>query len=425
MKSSSYRKIWKTAWSLALAATVFVLCLFPYRALMNYHEQTHLFRWNGYYLSQQFSSMEGAWEYIVSFVTQFFYIGWLGAAVVAAVGVALQLLVWQLMKLCRLRWVWLYPISVIPSALAFYFVFIPQTYKTDQQFREVVTYDYLVRAQKWKSILAYSYKHEPQTMCGIWCTNYALAKRGALLNDMFLYKQDSPDGLLMDAVRMDPMTLYSLSDISLDLGMINSAERFAFDAKQRLPHGHKSGRLYKRLAETNLINRHEKVARKYQQMLQSTLFYCNSGDIDIEHYRSLRQKSNDELAQAKDQILAQLAKENPQNKLAADYLLAYEMLRLDLEHLTEYTLMLRQRDNWQLTPKAVQEAVIGYWILKHPNDSLPFAVNGDLFNNTAFILKEVQTSGDMAPSSIENTPYRESYWYYHTKALIKLKQLRK
>jgi hypothetical protein len=72
----------------------------------------------------------------------------------------------------------------------------------------------------------------------------------------------------------------------------------------------------------------------------------------------------------------------------------------------------------------VQEAVIGYWILKHPNDSLPFAVNGDLFNNTTFILKEVQTSGNMSPASIESTPYRESYWYYHTKALIKLKQMR-
>ena len=414
MKSNLYRQIWKSIWPLALGVTVFVLCLFPYRALMNYHEQTHLFRWNSYYLSEKFDSIEGVWEYLVSFVTQFFYIV-----------VGIQLLVWQLMKLCRLRWVWLYPLSVIPPALAFYYVFIPKEYKADEQFREVVTYDYLVRTHKWTSILAYSYKHQPQTMCGIWCTNYALAKRGTLLNDMFLYKQDSPDGLLMDAVRMDPMTLYSLSDISLDLGMINSAERFAFDAKQRLPRGNKSGRLYKRLAETNLINGYDKVARKYQQILQSTLFYRSSDDIDIEHFQSIRQKSNDELAQAKDQILAQLVKENPQNKLAADYLLAYEMLRLDLEHLARYTLLLRQRDNWQLTPKAVQEAVIGYWILKHPNDSLPFAVNGDLFNNTAFILKEVQTSGNMSPASIENTPYRESYWYYHTKALIKLKQMRK
>ena len=425
MTSRTFSRIWKPAWTLLLAAIVFVLCLFPYRALMNYHEQTHLFRWNSYYFHEQWGSLEGIWEYVVSFFTQFFYIGWLGAVVMALIAVGIQLLVWQILKLCRLRWIWCYPLSLIPSLLAFYFVFIPSDYKTDDQFREIVTYDYLVRAQKWKSILAYSYKHEPQTMCGIWCTNYALAKRGSLLNDMFLYKQDSPDGLLMDATRMNPMTLYSLSDISLDLGMINSAERFAFDAKQRLSHGHKSGRLYKRLAETNRINGNQKVARKYEQILQSTLFYHQSHDGDYESYRALRQKDNDELAQAKDQILKELATENPNNKLAGDYLLAYEMLRLDLEHLTEYTLMLQQRDHWDYTPKAIQEAVAGFWILKHPNDSLPFAMNKDIFNNTVTILKEIQSAGNMTPTSLNEPPYNQSYWHYHTQALVKLKQLRK
>ena len=425
MTSQTFSRIWKPAWTLSLAAIVFVLCMFPYRALMNYHEQTHLFRWNSYYFHEQCGSLEGIWEYVVSFITQFFYIGWLGAVVMALIAVGIQLLVWQILKLCRLRWIWCYPLSLIPSLLAFYFVFIPSDYKTDDQFREIVTYDYLVRAQKWKSILAYSYKHEPQTLCGIWCTNYALAKRGSLLNDMFLYKQDSPDGLLMDATRMNPLTLYSLSDISLDLGMINSAERFAFDAKQRLPHGHKSGRLYKRLAETNRINGNQKVARKYEQILQSTLFYHQSHDEDYESYRALRQKDNDELAQAKDQILKQLATENPNNKLAGDYLLAYEMLRLDLEHLTEYTLMLQQRDHWDYTPKAIQEAVAGFWILKHPNDSLPFAMNKDIFNNTVTILKEIQSAGNMTPTSLNEPPYNQSYWHYHTQALVKLKQLRK
>lgn len=425
MMSQKTRYIWKITWTLLLAGVVIILCLLPYRALMNYHEQTHLFRWNSYYFNEQCGSLEGIWEYIVSFITQFFYIGWLGAVIMAILTVVVQLLTWQVFKLCRFRWIWLYPLSLVPSLLAFYYVFIPSQYKTDDQFREVVTYDYLVREQKWKSVLAYSYKHEPQTMCGIWCTNYALAKRGALLNDMFLYKQDSPDGLLMDAVRMDPMTLYSLSDISLDLGMINSAERFAFDAKQRLPHGRKSGRIYKRLAETNIINGQDKIAKKYKQILKSTLFYNNIVDSDLERYRTLRQKSHDELAQAKDQILKQLAIENPENKLASDYLLAYEMLRLDLEHLTEYTLMLKERDHWEYTPKAIQEAVIGYWMLKHPNDSLPFAVNKDIFNNTVSVLKEVQSSGNMMPASLDVPPYSQSYWHYHTQALIKLKQLRK
>ena len=437
--TASFSRTWKTVWSLALAVTVVVLCLLPYRALMNYHEQTHLFRWNGYYFREQWSSLEGGWEYVVSFVTQFFYVGWIGAVIMAAIAVAIQQATWQLLRLCRVRWAWCYPLTLVPPLLLLYYLLVPSAYRTDSQFREIVDYDYLVRAQKWNSILSRTYHHEPQTTCALWCTNYALAKKGRLLNDMFLYKQDGPDGLLMDAVRMNPMSLYSLSDISMDLGMINSAERFAFDAKQRLPHGNKSGRLYRRLAEANLANGYYKVARKYLLTLQSTLFYrawANRQMMLLEHeaavnadttyarLRSFRQKGNDELAYAKDQILNQLTTENPKNKLAADYLLAYEMLRLDLEHVAIHTQRLRLRDNWQYTPKAIQESVAGYWILSHPDDSLPFPINETIFRNTVVFLQKANSSGNVLTPSLDVPPYNQSYWHYHLQALAKLKQLR-
>ena len=64
--------------SALLGAGVFFVCLFPLRALMNYHEEHHLFRWTGYYFREQFSALDGALEYAASFLIQFFYIGWLG-----------------------------------------------------------------------------------------------------------------------------------------------------------------------------------------------------------------------------------------------------------------------------------------------------------------------------------------------------------
>ena len=198
---------------------------------------------------------------------------------------------------------------------------------------------------------------------------------------MFHYKQAGPDGLLMDAVRMEPLALYSLSDIALDLGMVNSADRFAFDAKQRLPNNHKSGRLYQRLAETSLINGNQKVARKYLDMLRSTLFYgswakkvSTQQDERLEQLRAFRQKENDELAYAKDQMLEELTKENPDNTLAADYLMAYELLRLDLESVARLT-QERAIYQQQRAPKAVQECIAGHWLLAHPNDSLPIGID--------------------------------------------------
>ena len=430
--------MWKGLLTMVFAIAVYILCLFPYRALMNYHEQRHLFRWNVYYFQEQCTSLDGLGEYVVSWITQFFYIGWLGAAVITILAVAIQQVVWLFAGAIRLKKAYVYPLTFIPSVLLFCYTFIPQEYKNDPQFREAVEYDYLVRAQKWNRILAKSYNHPPVTMNGIWCTNFALGMKGMLLDNMFFYKQDGPDGLLMDALRIQPLALYSISDISFEIGMINSAERFAFDIKQRLPDNHKSGRIYKRLAEANLVNGHYKVARRYMHVLQSTLFYRNwanhyiailgdeqaiNRDARYGALRTKRQKQNDQLIYAKDQILAQMVKENPENKLAADYLLAYTMLRLDLAKVTQLTLGLKDKV-YQLVPKAVQESIAGYWILSHPNDSLPIPINKDIFQTTASYLSIINKTGNMRDPSLDVPPYNQSYWHYHTQATVKLKQQR-
>ena len=422
------RNNWKPLLTTLLGVGVFVACLLPYRAVMNYHEQRHMFRWSGYYLREQWAADDGWREFFVSFVTQFFHIGWLGAAVVALLTVALQVCIWWCLKKMRLGRSWLYPLTLIPSLALFYYGFIPSDYKTDNQVREAVDYDYLVRAQKWNAILRRSWNHPPETPNGIWATNYALAKKGLLLEKMFHFKQIGPDGLLMDAVRMEPLALYSLSDIALDLGMVNSADRFAFDAKQRLPHNHKSGRLYQRLAETSLINGNQKVARKYLDMLRSTLFYGSwakkasaQQDERLEQLRAFQQKENDELAYAKNQMLEELTKENPENTLAADYLMAYELLRLDLENVARLT-QERTIYQQQRAPKAVQECIAGHWLLSHPNDSLPIGIDKSVFETTASFLNIVNSTGNRQHPSLDAPPYNQSYWHYHAWATTQLRQ---
>ena len=240
----------------------------------------------------------------------------------------------------------------------------------------------------------------------------------------------------MDAARMNPLTLYSLSDICFDLGMINSAERFAFDAKQMLPDNRKSGRVYRRLAEANIVNGHYAVAEKYLHILKSTLFYGrwatqmlaligNEERINANTYygwlRTCRQKENDQLAYAKEQMLAELIKENPKNRLAADYLLAYEMLRLDLEGVLNYTLMVRQL-GYTRTPKAVQECIAGYAIMMHPNDSLPIPIDKDVFHTTFTFLQTVNSTGNRQHPSLDVAPFNRSYWHYHSRTATKIRQ---
>ena len=55
--------------------------------------------------------------------------------------------------------------------------------------------------------------------------------------------------------------------------MINTAQRFTFEAMESIPNFNKSSRCFKRLAETNLINGQYEVAAKYLRALRKTLFY--------------------------------------------------------------------------------------------------------------------------------------------------------
>lgn len=48
---------WKWMMTVLVGIVIFLLCLFPFRALLNYHEETHLFRWTSYYFKEQMTSL--------------------------------------------------------------------------------------------------------------------------------------------------------------------------------------------------------------------------------------------------------------------------------------------------------------------------------------------------------------------------------
>ena len=56
-------KWWKAVLSVVFGIVIFMICRFPLCALMNYHEQSHLFRWTGFYLREQLSSWDGLREF--------------------------------------------------------------------------------------------------------------------------------------------------------------------------------------------------------------------------------------------------------------------------------------------------------------------------------------------------------------------------
>jgi len=137
---------------------------------------------------------------------------------------------------------------------------------------KVMQYDFMARHQQWNRILETINDEKPNNQIGVTVQNLALAMHGMLLDHMFDYNQNGIAGLLPD-VKEDATSPLPTAEAFYHLGMINVAQRSVFEAQEAILDFQKSGRCYKRLAQTNLINGNYEVARKYLAALQKTLFY--------------------------------------------------------------------------------------------------------------------------------------------------------
>ena len=137
---------------------------------------------------------------------------------------------------------------------------------------KVMQYDFMATHQQWNRIIETANKEKPNNQIGVTVQNLALAMRGVLLDQMQNYNQNGIAGLLPD-VQSDATSPMPTAEAFYQLGMINVAQRTVFEAQEAILDFQKSGRCYKRLAQTNLINGNYEVARKYLTALQKTLFY--------------------------------------------------------------------------------------------------------------------------------------------------------
>lgn len=137
---------------------------------------------------------------------------------------------------------------------------------------KVMLYDFMASHQQWNRIIETANKEKPNNQIGVTVQNLALAMRGVLLDQMQNYNQNGIAGLLPD-VQSDATSPMPTAEAFYQLGMINVAQRTVFEAQEAILDFQKSGRCYKRLAQTNLIIGSYEVARKYLMALQKTLFY--------------------------------------------------------------------------------------------------------------------------------------------------------
>ena len=142
----------------------------------------------------------------------------------------------------------------------------------DRATYELIDYDYLVRTHQWQRIIEKAGKHQASSPMSVSCVNLALAMQGQLCDRLFEFYQNGAEGLFPTFTR-DMTSPLPTAEVFYQLGMVNDAERYTFEAQEAIPNYRKSGRLTRRIAQCEIVNGNYAVAAKYLRMLEHSLFY--------------------------------------------------------------------------------------------------------------------------------------------------------
>ena len=301
-------------------------------------------------------------------------------------------------------------------------ILVPQTYGFDKKKYDLIEYDYLVRVGDWNAIIKKAEKQMPDLPMSVSATNLALAKTNQLGDRAFDFFQRGTEGLLPRFER-NFATAQLTGEIYFNLGLVNTAQRFAFEAMEAIPNYNKSARVVKRLAETNLINGQYEVARKYLKILEKTVFYrpwaqrmmAMLGDENAINrhplYGMLRQyRLHDDFLFSErelDKICGQLFIHNQQNQMAAQYLLMMPLLDGDVSRFMNYVQYVQNRIAYN--PRHCQEAIAFAFFQQRQNPPQGLV--------SPLVLQQMNDFSRMY-SQDKNSPelsrYKNTVWYYLT-----------
>ncbi|MCR4854015.1 MAG: DUF6057 family protein [Prevotella sp.] len=333
----------------------------------------------------------------------------------ASVAAAVLAIVVAFVRLPQRKWTEL--VATIAVAVVA-FLLIPQGF--DAKKYDLIEYDYLVRTHKWDAIIAKSERKQPDLPMSVCATNLALGMTNQLGDRAFHFYQRGSQGLLPPFERNFASTLLT-GEAYWQLGLVNTAQRFAFEAMEALPNYNKSCRVVKRLAETNLINGQYEVARKYLEMLQHTTFYSRWADRIMEllgnekainehplygRMRQLQLKDDFLFSEREmDKMIGQLFIHNPSNDMAKQYLLLYPLLDRDINTFMQYFGAVQSKVSY--FPTIAQEAVVfGYY---KQRQQPPQGLVSDLMLQNMNRFSQAYAAG---PKSPQLEAFRGTLWYY-------------
>ena len=291
----------------------------------------------------------------------------------------------------------------------------------DDRTYELMDYDYLVRTGHWDDIIKKAEADKPDLPMSVAATNLALAMKDELGEKAFSFYQRGHKGLLPPFER-NFSSLLVTAEAYFQLGLVNTAQRFSFEAMECLPDYNKSGRIIKRLAETNLISGDYAVARKYLMILQKTVFYSKWADRTMKllgdeqainrhplYGKIRRQMPSDDVLFSEgevDKILGQLFMKDKSNRMAMQYMLLWPLLDKDVDTFMRYLYVVQQHTAYNST--ICQEAsAFAYSQIKQ---TPPQGAVSPMVMQRFSAFAQAYSSGGADSPALES--FRNTTWYY-------------
>lgn len=401
--------------SALVGIVVYIFWAIPFRGMLNYHEEFQLFQTDSAYFFSHLTQKGGMAIYISEFLVQFYNNYWIGALILALEFILIQRLSLDILQtilhnwshkhgylLCFISlipvtflWIVLGDVNVMHALIVAVIIALLLTDCLLRTFKnkayrvigavfamvlfiwlagtshyripnmilditniynpktiELLDYDLLVRANRWEQVIQKAEKQQPDLPQSVCATNLALGmtnQMGLRAGDFF---QNGPEGLF-PPFNKDPFMTLTTAEVYFQLGLINTAQRYYFEAMEAAPNYKKSCRCIRRLAETNLINGQYGVARKYLHILEKSLFYkkwaqrtlsmIDNGEATIMKHplygRLRRMRLNEDFLysdQEIDKICGRLLMQNHENVLAMQYMLLYPLLENNYDKFVQY-----------------------------------------------------------------------------------------
>lgn len=313
--------------------------------------------------------------------------------------------------------------GVVEGALlvAAFPLLMPMSHEKDTY--SLLKIDYLVRFQEWDDVIRFCEKTPPVNDMACSGLNLALAMKGQLAERMFEFPQYGQNGLLSSFAR-DMVSCGITAEACYYLGLVNSVLRYNYDSQAAIVNCNKSGRFTRRIAEAYMLDGNYELALKYADMLKRTIFYrawavrlsdcCADTSLIAQSRRRamiLRYRlPKDQLFSVTDmdEMLMNLYKHCPDNKMALQYSLACDLLNVKLQ---KFVAAMSQ-SQIGVVPKSYQEA-LAYVFLTNTGSTqnMPDFISQEVRSRLVEFDKCIMTSDRSNPTFLKG-PLGRTYWRY-------------